>query len=51
MKTYGKKKLWGGGAAIQTLLNYCRDNIFVDSRAAVFPMGACLVVAIGVADL
>lgn len=40
-----------GGGEIQMLLNYCQENLFVDSRAAVFPMGACLAVAIGVADL
>jgi hypothetical protein len=51
MKTYGKKKLMGSGGAIQMLLNYCQENIFVDRRAAAFPMAACLAVAIGVADL
>lgn len=33
------------------LLNYCQENLFVDSQAAVFPMGACLAVATGAADL
>ena len=50
MKTQGRK-IDREGAAIQMLLNYCQENILVDSRAAVFPMGACLAVAIGVANL